>query len=293
MDLGHYQCRTQMNTLPPNVQHDGNPLPSSRTEFLMPSYDGLPRIPLDQSLLNNNWEPNYNNYNIGASSMSSSQSSSAWPASYDIGSNSQYYNYNTGSYDSSLPRNQFGNTPRTLPCDGDLYNGRIMPPRSVYDTPSYVMELERQGVAYSSLNSQLHEASERVRDLARLSISPSAKDEDDNLPEVSFLEYPAPSQNPSSVASDEIEPSSREMTVVEADEHGGDEPYAKLIYRALMSAPDHSMVLQEIYQWFRENTTKGSSDTKGWMNSIRHNLSMNAVSSSKLPSVPKLTIQGL
>ncbi|KUJ24529.1 winged helix DNA-binding domain-containing protein, partial [Mollisia scopiformis] len=52
--------------------------------------------------------------------------------------------------------------------------------------------------------------------------------------------------------------------------------YAKLIYRALMSAPNHSMVLQEIYQWFRDNTAKGASDGKGWMNSIRHNLSMNA-----------------
>jgi hypothetical protein len=70
---------------------------------------------------------------------------------------------------------------------------------------------------------------------------------------------------------------SREMTAEDGDDHGIDEPYAKLIYRALMSKPDHSMVLQDIYQWFRENTNKGSSDSKGWMNSIRHNLSMNAV----------------
>jgi len=70
---------------------------------------------------------------------------------------------------------------------------------------------------------------------------------------------------------------SREMTVMEGEDLGFDEPYAKLIYRALMSKPDHSMVLQDIYQWFRVNTNKGSSDNKGWMNSIRHNLSMNAV----------------
>jgi hypothetical protein len=80
-----------------------------------------------------------------------------------------------------------------------------------------------------------------------------------------------------SEGSDDSGGSSREMTAVEFDDLGPDEPYAKLIYRALMSAPNHSMVLQEIYQWFRDNTTKGSSDSKGWMNSIRHNLSMNAV----------------
>ncbi|KAF5027115.1 hypothetical protein F66182_780 [Fusarium sp. NRRL 66182] len=64
-----------------------------------------------------------------------------------------------------------------------------------------------------------------------------------------------------------------------------EEPYAQLLYRALMSAPDHAMTLQEIYQWFRENTDKDAKKDKiekrpgknaeGWQNSIRHNLSMN------------------
>lgn len=64
-----------------------------------------------------------------------------------------------------------------------------------------------------------------------------------------------------------------------------DEPYAQLIYRALLSRPEHSMTLQEIYQWFRENTDKikgrdkiTGKENKGWQNSIRHNLSMNMVS---------------
>ncbi|KAL0475825.1 hypothetical protein QR685DRAFT_433420 [Neurospora intermedia] len=52
-------------------------------------------------------------------------------------------------------------------------------------------------------------------------------------------------------------------------------PYAQLIYKAFMSTPNRAMTLQDIYQWFRENTEKGKSDTKGWQNSIRHNLSMN------------------
>lgn len=67
-----------------------------------------------------------------------------------------------------------------------------------------------------------------------------------------------------------------------AENHGnGDlnsEPYATLIYRALKSAPGHRMVLKEIYEWFERNTDKAKDTTsKGWQNSIRHNLSMNGV----------------
>jgi Forkhead domain len=62
------------------------------------------------------------------------------------------------------------------------------------------------------------------------------------------------------------------------EERISDEPYAKLIYRALLGAQGHRMALQEIYQWFIENTDKSNSTTSGWRNSIRHNLSMNAVS---------------
>ena len=57
-----------------------------------------------------------------------------------------------------------------------------------------------------------------------------------------------------------------------------DEPYAKLIWKAFKSVPpSYSMTLQELYQWFRENTIKAKGEGKGWQNSIRHNLSMNAV----------------
>ncbi|KOS17428.1 Fork-head transcriptional regulator 2 [Escovopsis weberi] len=55
-----------------------------------------------------------------------------------------------------------------------------------------------------------------------------------------------------------------------------EEPYAKLIYKALMSRSDYCMSLQDLYQWFRENTNKASDEKGGWQNSIRHNLSMNA-----------------
>lgn len=56
------------------------------------------------------------------------------------------------------------------------------------------------------------------------------------------------------------------------------EPYAQLIYRALKSVPGHGMVLKEIYDWFEKNTDKArNTSSKGWQNSIRHNLSMNGV----------------
>lgn len=58
-----------------------------------------------------------------------------------------------------------------------------------------------------------------------------------------------------------------------------EQPYAQLIYRALLDAPQHTMVLRDIYDWFRMHTDKAAhSETKGWQNSIRHNLSMNGVS---------------
>lgn len=63
-----------------------------------------------------------------------------------------------------------------------------------------------------------------------------------------------------------------------AEASGDGPPYAQLIYKALMSRHDHCMTLQEIYQWFRENTEKPKGGGKGWQNSIRHNLSMNRVS---------------
>ncbi|KAL8692558.1 MAG: hypothetical protein Q9218_002451 [Villophora microphyllina] len=62
----------------------------------------------------------------------------------------------------------------------------------------------------------------------------------------------------------------------ETDDNNIDsEPYAQLIGRALKSAPEHKMVLKDIYRWFEKNTNKARSGSKGWQNSIRHNLSMN------------------
>ena len=62
------------------------------------------------------------------------------------------------------------------------------------------------------------------------------------------------------------------------------EPYARLIWRALKSAPEHKMVLKEIYDWVARNTDKSKDPiSKGWQNSIRHNLSMNGVCGRTVP----------
>ncbi|KKK20333.1 hypothetical protein AOCH_007244 [Aspergillus ochraceoroseus] len=56
-----------------------------------------------------------------------------------------------------------------------------------------------------------------------------------------------------------------------------DPPYSQLIYEALRTAPGKKLPLQGIYGWFEKNTAKGKDgNSKGWQNSIRHNLSMNA-----------------
>lgn len=69
------------------------------------------------------------------------------------------------------------------------------------------------------------------------------------------------------------------LSVGESDqEQNGGQPYSRLIWEALMSTEDKMLPLQGIYQWFEQNTDKGKNEElKGWQNSIRHNLSMNAV----------------
>lgn len=84
----------------------------------------------------------------------------------------------------------------------------------------------------------------------------------DNLEEVNHL-----AQQPAPIGSPNITTLVKQQT----------EPYAQLICKALKSKPDYTMTLQEIYEWFRENTDKDQGGGKGWQNSIRHNLSMNAV----------------
>jgi len=73
-----------------------------------------------------------------------------------------------------------------------------------------------------------------------------------------------------------------ENTIPEDDEAGGnvDPCYAQLLYRCLKEAPDHTMALKSVYEWVLQHSQKArDSPGTGWRNSVRHNLSMNAVSS--------------
>ena len=73
-----------------------------------------------------------------------------------------------------------------------------------------------------------------------------------------------------------------ENAIPEEDEAGGsvDPCYAQLLYRCLKEAPDHTMALKNVYEWVRQHSQKArDSSGTGWQNSVRHNLSMNAVSS--------------
>src|SRR5439155_25397567 len=52
---------------------------------------------------------------------------------------------------------------------------------------------------------------------------------------------------------------------VDGGEDEGNQPYSQLIYKALMSTTEHKMVLNEIYDWFRNTFEKfNKAKGKGW-----------------------------
>lgn len=189
-----------------------------------------------------------------------------------------YYSYSTSmtnnEQDNALSRGiEYAEVPRTWTS----YDPRMLTDNSMsvdgYEPSAYMLE-SNQNELQASVDHSVAQF-DPMDNSCGFSGNPNM---DDDLSSSNLLAFSksASLRLPSIEASDDDELSSREVTAMEVDEHSIDEPYAKLIHRALMSTPNHSMVLQEIYQWFRENTTKGRQDTKGWMNSIRHNLSMNA-----------------
>jgi hypothetical protein len=126
------------------------------------------------------------------------------------------------------------------------------------------------------------EASPGALQQLRIGNSPTMENQRSNDGPLAFENTPAGPDTSSSHASDDGDGDSGDGNISVVEDRISDEPYAKLIYRALLAAPNHSMVLQEIYQWFIDHTDKANSTSTGWRNSIRHNLSMNAVSNSML-----------
>ncbi|CAK3748725.1 Fork-head transcriptional regulator 2 [Lecanosticta acicola] len=67
----------------------------------------------------------------------------------------------------------------------------------------------------------------------------------------------------------------------EEEEREGADPadpcYAQLLYQCLKEAPDYTLSLRELYEWIAQHSQKAKDPkNRGWQNSVRHNLSMNA-----------------
>lgn len=89
------------------------------------------------------------------------------------------------------------------------------------------------------------------------------------------------------------------MDNTQKDDDGVSDPsdpcYAQLLYRCLKEEPNHTLSLKELYEWVSQHSQKAKDPSnRGWQNSVRHNLSMNAVSRRPLtpfsnPVIPPLT----
>lgn len=297
MNQEQYHRQNEVRGLLMSSEHVENQEYFTQPPHLAPSFDCLPRQQPPQGCLNNSLSGQIlstsNDFNPFVNQVAMAQTSVSWDGSsqastgFDEQYTNGYYRYTPTMPESShdggfLPNGQFHtsyHTPRSLPSSSDpgllsqnnmvgVYEG------SIYDFSQVKPDFN---VTFSSASElPYNNTVDNLKDFPRLSLSQSPRVQDD-LSASPFNQTPAFTTQSSTVSEDGGH-TSRETTAVDTEEQASDEPYAKLIYRALMSAPNHSMVLQEIYQWFRDNTGKGDSDTKGWMNSIRHNLSMNAVS---------------
>ena len=299
MNSEHYHRGPQLDGLSFHLQYARSSRSSNQATHRMLSFDGLPRTQPEHTFMDtpasktNVLPSNYDFDRVGPMSMS--PSSAAWSgqnpttSAFDHQALNNFFGYSThlledadhDAFHQGSPEARVNfRVPRFLPqCTSSLLDSNIVP--DAYDSSGYMLDPkihENQSTSFGRPNMP-HTALDHSNEFARLSISGSPKLRKDDVESNLITFDNAPSfRLPSSELLEDGGFSSRETTTVEADEQAADQPYAKLIYRALMSAPNHSMVLQEIYQWFRDNTVKASSDTKGWMNSIRHNLSMNAVS---------------
>ena len=139
---------------------------------------------------------------------------------------------------------------------------RLRTPRSLLDQDfsQHAVELIRSHSTASAAQEQAPEYPSKIVEVGCVD-GPSLCDKSQVIPDNATVQVESP--NRGEMSDDDCETS---------------EPYAKLIWRALLSAPGHGMVLKDIYDWFTKHTDKGVEKTKGWQNSIRHNLSMNGVS---------------
>jgi hypothetical protein len=295
MNLGQYRRCSHVAGVPMGYQYDGSQILSSQPTEHTHTFDGISCLPLENEFLNI-W-PSTTRCSNHAIPMLSGQASTEWVIHGCASSNFEESNLvnDCGYY--YRPSASFQRCPQTdgsplsssadglarswqLAHDESMLGENTTSAPNIFDITPYVRKRSTDETSnFPTLEpSVLYEGHDRSRDFIQLHEIRSLKAGNDGLCHAnSEIDNVDLLRVHLSDTSDDSGTSSREMTAMELDDLGIDEPYAKLIYRALMSAPNHAMVLQEIYQWFRDNTAKGSSDSKGWMNSIRHNLSMNAV----------------
>lgn len=316
MDGQYYS--PQHHGLPLSYQYDESEDLSTQSPLRLFTFDNLPRPQLDHRFMTSSPSASQllpETYGL-PSQMPMAQPPQMWnsPIQCSPDFTSQHdsreeYGFEPSGYitanedDSMFNRGgmNYGETPRTT---WEQYNPRLLQDNIIpsFEPSDYITEDIKPNMQNHEINSvemdyNTMETTHQDYLPPSMSRSPMQEDQYSNSPmmpndfaNTDGLPFDKPSgfRVPSSSLSEDGNGNhSREMTAMETDEQGADEPYAKLIYRALMSAPNHSMVLQEIYQWFRDHTSKGSSDSKGWMNSIRHNLSMNAVCTSFPFPIPR------
>jgi hypothetical protein len=253
-----------------------------------PSHDYQPTHPAmgleDQSSMQWTTPTNFLINPMGHKSAGYQNTNSFLPGSGDF----YHYTQNTFSYNdnfdflypaqypnSSCPRSYNGVDSAGLPSDVSMTES--YPPTAYHIEPP---KHEPMDLSDQDINGQLMQAS---NDYDHHHYGPHIKIEDDGgyrSPYSDLTRSPTPHDDHPRHPND---PKSEGLVVDK------EQPYAQLIYQALMNAPDHTMILRDIYDWFKDHTDKASaSETKGWQNSIRHNLSMNGVSSPhhSCPSFP-------
>jgi len=171
-----------------------------------------------------------------------------------------------------LPPNSFLLSPISthgnfFPVENSLHNAHLI------DIPD---RMEREGDELTEDDEEPFLSPLQTSDLA-----PSSHvGDDDYLPDPREDVEKMDSQNEKQRQNQQEELNRQQKSLNVAEENQDDDaPYAVLIYRALMSTPSRRMVLSQIYDYFRERIPKFRRiKGRGWMNSIRHNLSMNGVS---------------
>lgn len=258
------------------------PNENSHAVYSRYSYDSLPRSYQDQYFLNN-----LSSFDISSPSyqqvlsIPATQSQMEWqqqPNNFRYGIGEPCYEYSPSTIGGNESdwvlggQRDLPSCPRSWQIPFDTRAGRS------FDVGDGVVNylspedmLGGQDMDYCSNGS--------AREFARLSISRSSvRDDMQSIFDPKDFKVSMEQDNMVSCKSSEVgDEEQGDDNLSNSEDRMAEEPYAKLIYRALMGAPNHSMVLQEIYQWFIENTDKGNSTSSGWRNSIRHNLSMNAV----------------